>query len=541
MSIRNPILHGYNPDPSIVHVGRDYFLVTSTFEYFPGIPIYNSKDLITWSLIGHALTRRSQLDLRTVEPSAGIWAPTIRYHNGKFYIAAGCFNCYRPSEGLRVYPLGFYVSTTNIWDSSSWSDPIFFDVYGFDQDLFWDDDGKVYLTYTHALVRRDPHSTKRDFAIHVSEVDMATGKSKKNPVVVRESPTGISEGPHVFKRNGYYYLLAAEGGTDGGHSELVFRSSSSVYGPYEHCPQGAIVRSSNSGGVHNTGHLDFVEDNAGKWWSVLLGYRHRVGDDNQTELSSLGRETFLVSVDWKDDWPIVNNGKDIVTIEPEVDELIAESFWEDKFESDGLSLGWYSKGTPLRSDYTLLERPGFLRIYGNPYDLSSPEHPAALFRKQENFNVTFESQLEFDPALSETYQAGIVVWYSAFSHASLGIARSSNDLSKRAIVFTKKTIGEEVIKRDVCEIDSGPVTLLIVASRSMYRLFFRLGFSNEDGIILGGDISSAALLRYPPIGGLFTGVQFGLYSTGQGEPCLAPADFAYACCCAGNDLVLKSD
>lgn len=131
----NPIIPGFNPDPSIVRVGPDYFLVTSTFEYFPGVPIYHSKDLIYWKLIGHALTRRSQLDIRTPETGGGIWAPTIRWHDGVFYVTTACFDRYRPQADDRVWPRGFYVKTANVWDETSWSEPVYFDQVGFDQDV----------------------------------------------------------------------------------------------------------------------------------------------------------------------------------------------------------------------------------------------------------------------------------------------------------------------------------------------------------------------------------------------------------------------
>lgn len=135
MSFTNPIIPGFNPDPSIVRVDEDYFLITSSFEYFPGIPIYHSRDLIQWKLIGHALTRASQLQIHTPEPGGGVWAPTLRYYKGTFYVAAASFARYRPQEDDRVWPQGFYVQTTNIWDETSWSDSIYFDQVGFDQDV----------------------------------------------------------------------------------------------------------------------------------------------------------------------------------------------------------------------------------------------------------------------------------------------------------------------------------------------------------------------------------------------------------------------
>jgi beta-xylosidase len=135
MSYTNPIIPGFNPDPSIIRVDEDFFLVTSTFEYFPGAPIYHSRDLIEWKLIGHALTRCSQLQIHTPEPGGGVWATTIRYHRGVYYIIAASFQRYRPQQDDRVWPQGFYVKTTDIWNEKTWSDPIYFDQVGFDQDV----------------------------------------------------------------------------------------------------------------------------------------------------------------------------------------------------------------------------------------------------------------------------------------------------------------------------------------------------------------------------------------------------------------------
>ena len=141
---QNPIIPGFNPDPSIIRCGPDFFLVTSSFEYFPGVPIYHSKDLIKWELIGHVLTRRSQLDVRTPEPGGGIWAATIRQHNGRLYVMTCCFDRYRPQEDDRVPPRGFYTYTDDIWKEDSWSDPVYFDQVGFDQDVSWN--GTIILS-----------------------------------------------------------------------------------------------------------------------------------------------------------------------------------------------------------------------------------------------------------------------------------------------------------------------------------------------------------------------------------------------------------
>ena len=276
----NPILRGFNPDPTICVVPSTpstpitFYLSTSTFEYFPGCPIYRSHDLINWTLIGHALTRPSQLHIRTVEPGGGTWAATLRYRAAqkRWYLFTGVFQRYRPSTDERVFPRGFYVWTDEIEKFDAWSEPVYFDNPGFDQDLFWDDDGRTYLSTTLRIADRDPNSLLKDFAVHVSEVQLETGRTLSPPVCVRKSPHGVAEGSHIFKKGRFYYLFVAEGGTEAGHQECVFRSTEGVYGPWE--SQGKpLWYNGPDEEVQRTGHADVVEDGQGRWWGVFLGVR----------------------------------------------------------------------------------------------------------------------------------------------------------------------------------------------------------------------------------------------------------------------------
>lgn len=340
----NPILPGFNPDPSVARVGEDFFCVTSSFEYFPGAPIYHSKDLIEWTLIGHALTRKSQLDIKTPEPGGGVWATTIRYHDGVFYIITNSFDRYRPQFDDRVWPRGFYVKTTNIWDDNTWSDPVYFDQIGFDFDLFWDDNGLVYLSSTYRKVDRDPTSKLKDFAIHVSTVDLETGTLTSSPTMIRESKSGVAEGSHLFKRNGYYFLFTAEGGTESGHCEHVSRSRDSPFGPWEMALHNPLWRNTTEDEVQNTGHCDIVEDMDGQWWALCLGVRPiKTSDGWRT--SVFGRESMLLPIRWENNWPIFNEGRP-VTLQMQASklyELKENKRWRDDFKGEELNLGWYRK------------------------------------------------------------------------------------------------------------------------------------------------------------------------------------------------------
>ncbi|KAL2876456.1 hypothetical protein SGCOL_008262 [Colletotrichum sp. CLE4] len=352
----NPIIPGFNPDPTVCVVPATestpttYFLSTSTFEYFPGCAIYTSTDLINWKLIGHALTRRSQIELRTVEPGAGSWASTLRYRSQekRWYLANGLFQRYRPTSDERIFPRGFYVWTDNIWDENSWSDPVYFDNPGFDQDLFWDNDGKVYLSTTVRMGKRTPGLRLKDFAIHISEIDVSTGRTLTPPQVIRESPHGIAEGSHIIRKGKYYYLFTAEGGTEAGHQEWVFRSQAGPYGPWE--GQGkALWYNGPEEEVQRTGHCDVFDDGSGRWWAVLLGVRPvKVGEEYLEP--QMGRETFLVQVDWVDDWPVFNKGRNI-TLQTVGREAIQKAAvagadgikWKADLSKSSLEIGWYHK------------------------------------------------------------------------------------------------------------------------------------------------------------------------------------------------------
>ncbi|KAJ5364879.1 uncharacterized protein N7496_010592 [Penicillium cataractarum] len=518
MSFNNPIIPGFNPDPSIIRVDKDFFLVTSSFEYFPGAPIYHSRDLIQWKLIGHALTRPSQLQIHTPEPGGGVWATTIRYHEGVFYITAASFQRYRPQQDDRVWPQGFYVKTTNIWDDSTWSDPVYFDEVGFDQDLFWDDDGTVYLSSTYRKLEPTPGTKLKDFAIHICTVDLDTGHSTSEPKLIRASSSGVAEGSHIYKRGRYYYLFTAEGGTESGHCEWVSRSEVGPMGPWELAPNNPLWRNGVDDEVQNTGHLDLVEDADGNWWAVLLAVRP-VRKEDQWEESVFGRESFLVHVEWENDWPVVNGGKKI-SLQSNGPGLYQHEIpvsWKDDFSSSQLQLGWYRKNTPFTLDYSLTERPNHLRLYGGPYTLSVPASPTMFLRKQTHRFCTWETQLSFQP-ISEHTEAGTVVWWNYFTYSSLGIRRQGEN----RIIRFQPSEGEIVEKN--LEL-TGDIVLVIECGNE-YRFGYRDPSSSE--IIWIGSVANHVATKAPPVGAPFTGMMLGLYAFGDRQRCMTPADFAYA-------------
>ncbi|KAF4466299.1 xylosidase arabinosidase [Fusarium albosuccineum] len=537
----NPVIRGFNPDPTVCVVPATtstpttFFLSTSTFELFPGCAIYVSTNLVDWKLIGHALTRRSQMEMRTVEPGAGSWASTPRYRpqEKRWYLANGVFQRYRPTSDVRystpcrlgreidqdfkerIFPRGFYVWTDNIWDENAWSDPVYFDNPGFDQDLFWDDDGKVYLSTTMRLAWRSRDSKVKDFAIHISEIDITTGRTLTAPRVIRESPYGLAEGSHIIKRDDYYYLFTAEGGTEAGHQEWVLRSRDGPYGPWE--GQGKpLWYNGPDEEVQRTGHADIFEDGNGDWWGMFLGVRPVQYQGAYLE-PQMGRETFLVKVEWKDDWPIFNNGKNI-TLETEGRSLVkttssdALQAWKADLSRDTLELGWYQK-----------KKPGSLRLYGNCFDLSSPESPAMILRKQTAYNMTFRATMQFKPTV-RGYEAGTVLWWSQYSYATLGVmADLDRDGAIKSRIVSRTPEGKAGDFKETAYIEPGldTVEFVIRAYSSSYHVSVEMGGMTTTFDVMARDMTVA-----PPVGGCFTGVMFGIYSFGKGEPVLDPADFS---------------
>ncbi|UUZ93492.1 glycoside hydrolase family 43 protein [Paenibacillus sp. P25] len=283
MKFNNPVIPGFYPDPSICRVEDDYYLVTSSFEYFPGVPIFHSKDLVNWRQIGHCLTTERQPPLTGAWSSGGIFAPTIRYHDGWFYMVTTNLN------GVG----NFYVRDQD--PACPWSDPYPVAQDGIDPSLLFDDDGRVYFQSSRSGDQGD--------GIYQCEIEIATGRQLTDSRLIWKGTGGAyPEAPHLYKINGLYYLMIAEGGTEFGHMATIARSKE-PYGPFEPYPYNPILshRSLRSA-IHATGHADLVQTRDGGWWAVCLGIR----PPSYPMRHHLGRETFLAPVTWTDDgWPII--------------------------------------------------------------------------------------------------------------------------------------------------------------------------------------------------------------------------------------------
>ncbi|CAK5277866.1 unnamed protein product [Mycena citricolor] len=533
-ALLNPILPGWNPDPSIVRVGKDYFVVTSTFEYFPGHPIYHSTDLVSWKLIGHGLNRASQLSLFGTPTDAGIWGPALRYHERTktFYLVSTARYAY--TAEYRLFPRSFYVHTQDIF-ADSWSDPVYFDALGYDTDLFWDTNGDVYATWSGIN-----DAVHKIYSIYQNKIDIETGNSLTPAEIIftgtlPHNSSARPEGPHVFHINSTYYLLIAEGGSGPAHQSTIQRGPSPS-GPWENNPANPILfnGANLSLPVQQTGHSDFVQAPDGSWWGVALGIRPQGGNFARAQL---GRETFLFPITWKDGWPVVYDGQPISEHMPGVlhDKSPLTGYFND-FTAGALDLSFYFLRTPYKKFHSLTARRGFLRLNGNSYALGDRDTPALLLRKQTSYTEVFETEMEFSPATNLT-EAGVTIFYSDQLHDDIGIVgdgaggrsvvtrmnAQASQVGPWGLVYTNATI--TTVNYHPLTTKSGPVRFKIVANSTGYAL----GYSEDaQGEFVFPLTIDSELLTVPPAGGFFfKGAAFGIYNTGNGKPCLSPADFAY--------------
>lgn len=420
--INNPILPGFHPDPSILRVKDDYYIATSTFEWYPGVCIYHSNDLVNWQLVALPLNRLSQLDMRGNPDSCGVWAPCLSYKNGLFYLA---FTDVKRFAGDFKDTHNYLVTSPSI--CGEWSEPVYLNSSGFDPSFFHDDDGKSY--YLNMLWNHLPAAGRNNFSpakyfggIVMQEFNthtqQLTGESK---LIYSGSPIGLSEGPHLYKRDGYYYCCVAEGGT-GIHHASTFARSKKLWGPYETDPQGPMVTShyAPQASLKRAGHGDLVESASGDWYFVHLcsrplPYRGR---------SVMGRETAIQPVRWSEDgWPRLTSGGQY----PDSQVTVASSakprtHRDQRIEFNGapLPLNLQSLRYPLPENVaTQAERQGYLRLYGKE-SLGSWFEQSLLARRQQAFCFSAQTQLDFAPS-SKQHMAGLVCYYNSKKYFYLHI------------------------------------------------------------------------------------------------------------------------
>ncbi|HEX8601000.1 MAG TPA: glycoside hydrolase family 43 protein [Pseudoduganella sp.] len=498
----NPILSGYYPDPSIVRAGDDYFVVASSFTNFPGLPVMHSRDLVTWTQVGNALDRPEQVSFAGVRGSQGIFAPDISFHDGRYYIITTCASC---PGGIG----NFIVTATN--PAGPWSQPATVKgLQGIDPSIFWDGD-RAYVVNNNApqgTPRYDGHR-----AIWISELDPATLQLTGAPQMLVDGgvdparkPIWI-EAPHLLKKDGYYYLICAEGGTADNHSEVVFRSKD-VMGPYLPGPVNPILTQRDldprrANPVTTAGHAKFVQTQQGDWWAVFLATRPYPGN-----FYNIGRETFLLPVSWKDGWPmILEQGKPVPytlarpALPPQDAPAVpmnGDFAYVDEFDGP-LSPGWIGLRTPRGALYDI--RQGQLVLHaGQPLgDLAGT--PGFIGRRQQHHDATVTTVVDYAPRRAGD-RAGLLALQNDAAWVFLGVARQDG---QRIVALYKSEGGKETLLA-TAPVAGTPVELTVEmrGGRSAYR--YRSGGETRT---LKADVDVTFLSTQKAKG--FTGVVIGPY------------------------------
>ena len=527
----NPVIPGFNPDPTICRVGGDYYVVTSSFEYFPGAPIYHSRDLVNWRLIGHALHRPSQLALDGAACSAGIYAPTLRHHDGVFYLVTTLAGVL--VEGAQRG--NFIVTATD--PAGPWSEPHWIaNAPGIDPSLLFDDDGRAWMhgNFRPAVMRFPAH---RD--IWVQELDLQTwtligerhalldgAEYYRSGTLDGGAETGVNnyEAPHLYKKDGAYYLVIAHGGTAHHHAVSLWKSER-ITGPYRPNPANPVLTHRDLPAEHpltTTGHADFVQTPGGDWWIIYLGKRPLDGRARHV----LGRETFLTPMDWTGEWPVVNphGQRGRGELSHALPALPPAPFppapMRDEFDGPALDLRWQFLRTPRTQWWSLSEAPGYLRLHLQPETVDEHSTSACLVRRQEHPHCVATLRLRFAPTAGSE-EAGLVVLRNKDKHLVFVVARSGDRDVVRLRVTGGAASGSVTVEAPASG-GGGDRFLRVEASGVWYR--FSYSANGVDWCPCGEPVDASFLGDDEH---LFTGTVLGPYATSNGAPSAAHADFAW--------------
>ena len=504
--ISNPILRGFNPDPSIIRVDDDFYIATSTFEWFPGVQIHHSRDLTNWRLITRPLDSVDKLDLQGVPDSCGVWAPCLTHSDGVYYLV---YSSVKSFDGRWKDTPNFVVTAKDI--AGPWSKPSYLCSSGFDGSLFHDDDGRKWFI-SMIIDHRSDDFFGGIYIQEYSENDRALVGERR--LLTRGTELGFTEGPHIYKRNGFYYLLLAEGGTEYGHATTVMRSRE-LTGPYKLHPRNPILtsRTDSSLPLQKAGHASFVETKNDGWFVVFLVGR----PGEELGRCMLGRETAIEHLDWVDNWPVLKYGGSAPRIEipgPEIPEYrFPVTAARDNFDANVLQTQYQSLRIPIEDSWcSLTERRGWLRLTGRE-SLTSQHNQSLIARRLQSTNVEVSTCLEFKP---ENFQqmAGLVFYYNTGHYHYLHVTVANDGTSCVATVASSDNFELSIAGGGVDV--TGAETVWLKGVLDGHALHF---FASRDGEYFEqvGDVLDASILsddyiregseRYRPA---FTGCFVGL-------------------------------
>lgn len=497
---RNPIIPGFHPDPSVVRVGRDYYLVNSSFAYFPGLPVFHSRDLVNWAQIGNAIDRPDMVYFQGLGVARAIFAPTLRYHRGRFVIITTCVDCG-----------GTFIMTAHN-PSGPWSRPRFLpSVDGIDPDIFFDDDGRVWITNNgppEGPARYDGHR-----ALWIQQFDDVRQRmvGKRTVLVdggVRPETRPIwTEGPHIFRKDGYVYLIAAEGGTAANHSETVYRARS-VTGPYEPAPINPILTQrdldpARANPVQATGHADFVRTPAGDWWAVFLGTR-----PYRDMLANPGRETFLLPVTWQAGWPQILPPHSVVAQAVPRPRLAPVAERAPRPRRARPSPDWIMLRTPKTRWFRVLPS-GAMAVEPGTDSLTSKGNPAFIGKRQTERVETVTVDLAYAPAHNGDH-AGLAAFADEDHFVTFGLWQTAQ--GRALIVQRRNGSGEPAEGVPLATIALPPaqshVRLRLNIADPVHSYQYALGTGGWHTALAELDSSFLASER----SNQFTGTVIGLYA-----------------------------
>ncbi len=528
--IRNPILPGFNPDPSIVRVGDDYYIATSTFEWFPGVQIHHSRDLVNWRLLTRPLNRSSQLDMLGDPDSCGVWAPCLTWADGLFWLIYTDVKRYGrttqgASAGASLRDTHNYLATCPTIDGE-WSDPIHLNSSGFDPSLFHDEDGRKYLLN----MLWDHRPGRNRFAGIVLQEYSHAGRKLTGPIhlIFKGTPIGFTEAPHLYKRGGYYYLLTAEGGTGWGHAVTMARSRE-LAGPFELHPDTYILTSRDrpDAVLQRAGHADLVETQDGDTYLVHLCGRPIPNRGRCT----LGRETAIQRMVWSDDgWLRTADGTGAPSLVTPAPNLPPHSFPASperaNFDTPELPIDFQWLRSPWSGElFSLTDRPGHLRLFGRE-TIGSLFRQSLVARRQQAHCYSAETVVEFDPAGFQQ-MAGLVCYYNSSKYHYLFVSRDE-EIGKHVRIMSclPDQVQSDVFSAPVAIPEDVPVQLRVEVD--FERLYFAYRTGRGEWQRLPGPLDASILSDEATAPGApnFTGAFVGMCCQDVGGT-RQPADFDY--------------
>jgi len=549
LSYNNPIIPGSYPDPSICRVGNDYYIVNSSFEYFPGLPIHHSKDLVNWNLIGYGLHRDDQcsgeMNLVDVQTDGGIHAPSIRYHDGLFYIITT--NVYSPGPQQPTEMINFIITAEQV--EGPWSNPhIIEGAPGIDPDIIFDD-GKVWYVGTH--VPEKPNFNGEG-EIWLQELDLDDWSLKGERYFLWRGALYYgtwAEGPHIYKRNGFYYLLIAEGGTSLEHAVMV-SVSDNVKGPYVPNARNPILTSrhlSNDYWVNSIGHADLLELADGRWYMVALGIRSEIDT-----YSNMGRETHLIPVTWEEEpfewkydkiekewsdlpdrerfeilrrvnyeWPVCSPLTGRVERSfplpfPASSQVNKESF-RDNFDSETLNLEWNFRRVPQEGTYLINNKDGYLRLFSSKNVIENRKSCSLLGIRQIETDFEFSVKMLYNPSIPEV-QAGVSLFQKDDNYLTFTIERDREQNIILKLVSKEQKKVPVVIQKTFLKSYNDSIIFKVFSKNQSYKYYYSL--DNGTNFNFFAETSSGLLLSKG-----YTGAYMGIYSTSNGKNTEEYVDF----------------